>query len=206
MITFMDYGEVGWISNMLVERSYRGRHLGGELLNEGILRLGAKRTVALFSYEDAVRFYVREGFKLEGAYAVVRYVGGQGGVSGGKGMGIDAIESMDWMAFSARRRGLLEMLVGKRQALSPVNGNGFALVRPDPVEPTVGPVVCDDAPAGLGLLYAAFNLLGAGARAVMVGKATTGLEVVERVSRLYVGEPPQTDTGMALAFAGLEFG
>jgi predicted N-acetyltransferase YhbS len=206
MITLMDYVEVGWISNMLVERSYRGRHLGAELLSEGIQQLSAKRTVALFSYDDAVRFYLREGFKLEGSYAVVRYMGMHGGVSGGKGLGIDAIDSMDRMVFSARRRGLLEVLVGKGQALSPASGSGFALVRPDPVEPTVGPVVCDDASAGRGLLYAAFNLLGTGARAVIVGEAIEGLEVVERVSRLYVGEPPQTDTSMALAFAGLEFG
>jgi predicted N-acetyltransferase YhbS len=206
MITLMDYGEVGWISNMLVERSYRGRRLGAELLSEGVQQLGAKRTVALFSYEDAVRFYLREGFKLEGGYTVVRYTGGQGGISSGKGVGIDAIESMDRKVFSARRRGLLEMLVGKGQALSPASGNGFALVRPDPVEPMVGPVVCDDASAGRELLYAAFNLLEVGARAVMVSETMAGLEVVERVSRLYVGEPPQTDTGMALAFAGLEFG
>lgn len=205
MITLMDYGDVGWISNMLVERGYRRRRFGGELLREGVSRLGGKRTVALFSYEDALRFYFREGFKLDRAYDVVRYVGGQHGSSGGD-PGMDAIASMDSQAFSMKRRPLLEVLAARGEILSPASGSGFALVRPDPVEPAVGPVVCDDPRGGRLLLYAAFNLLGAGAMAVMVGGSLEGVEVVDRVSRMYLGEPPLTDNGLAFAFAGLEYG
>lgn len=206
MITLMDYGDVGWISNMLVEQGYRGRRLGAELLREGILRLGEKRSVALFSYQDALGFYVGEGFKLDRDYDVVRYMGGKGGISGTEKPGIDAMESLDRRAFSMRRRSLLEMLLGKGQVLSPANGSGFAIARPDPVEPTVGPVVCGDPSEGRQLLYAALDTLGAGAMTVLVGGLMEGVEVVQRISRLYVGERPQTDTGMALAFAGLEFG
>jgi hypothetical protein len=113
---------------------------------------------------------------------------------------------MDAKAFSAMRGGMLKVLAGKGKVFSPVRGKGFAIMRPDPVEPTVGPVVCDDASAGKELLYAAFDSLGSGAMGVMVGEAAEGFEVIGRVKRLFVGEPPRTDAGMALAFAGLEYG
>lgn len=206
MVTTMDYGEVGWISNMLIEGSYRRRRLGAELLQEGMRLLGTKRTVALFSYDESVGYYLKLGFKLEKDYAVVRYLGGHGGRVGAEVPSLDDVIAMDAEAFSARRGGMLRVLAGRGKVFSPAHGRGFAIIRPDPVEPTVGPAVCDDASAGRELLCAAFDSLGAGSMGVMVGEAPEGFEVVGRVKRLYVGEPPRTDTGMALAFAGLEYG
>ena len=206
MVTLMDYGGIGWISNMLVEGEYRGRRVGGDLLHEGVRWLGAKRTIALFSYGETVGYYLKQGFKLERDYVMVKYLGGHAGSRGPEEPSFENIVSMDSQVFSARRGGLLRVLAGKGKAFSPPQGKGFALVRPDPMEPTVGPVLCDDASAGKELLYSAFNFLGAGAVGVMVGDALEGFEVVGRAYRLYVGEPPQTDTGVALAFAGLEFG
>jgi GNAT superfamily N-acetyltransferase len=206
MVTIMDYGDVGWVSNMLVEGGYRGRRIGADLLQEGIRWLGAKRTIALFSYGITAGYYLKQGFKLERDYAVVKYLGGHWGSRGQEEPSFENIVSMDSQAFSTRRGGLLRVLAGKGKIFSPARGKGFALVRPDPVEPIVGPVLCDNALAGEELLYSAFNFLGAGAMGVMIGEAVKGFEVIGRVNRLYVGEPPQTDTGVALAFAGLEFG
>jgi len=206
MVTLMDYGEMGWISNMLIARKYRRRRFGADLLREGIRWLGPKRTIALFSYGETVGFYAMQGFKVEGDYPVVRYAGGGRGSRGAGEPSLDAVMAMDSRGFFAKRGCLLRVLAEVGRVFSPAHGEGFAFVRPDPVEPTVGPVLCDDPLAGRELLYSAFNYLGAGAMAVLVGEATEGLEVVGRVKRLYVGEPPRTDTGMALAFAGLEFG
>lgn len=206
MVTVMDYGDAGWISNMLVEGGYRRKRVGAELLQEGMRWLGAKRTVSLFSYGDAVGYYLKQGFKLERDYAVVRYLGGHRGSRGQEEPSLEDIMAMDSRAFSVRRGGLLRVLAAKGKAFSPSRGKGFALVRPDPVEPMVGPVLCDDAAAGKELLYSAFDYIGAGAMGVMVGEAVEGFEVVGRVNRLYVGEPPRTDASVALAFAGLEFG
>jgi N-acetylglutamate synthase-like GNAT family acetyltransferase len=206
MVTIMDYGGMGWISNMLVEGGYRMKHMGAELLQEGMKRLAAKRTIALFSYGEAVGYYLKQGFRLERDYPVVRYVGGRVGSRGGREPSIGEIEAMDSRAFSGKRGGLLGALARKGKVFSPARGEGFAIVRPHPVEPSVGPVVCGDAGAGRDLLYSAFDYLGAGAMGVLVGGTVEGFEVSGRVSRLYVGEPPQTDNGVALAFAGLEFG
>jgi hypothetical protein len=206
MVTLMDYGDAGWISNMLVGGAAGAGGGGADLLQEGIRWLGGKRTIALFSYGETVGYYLKQGFKLERDYAVVKYLGGCEGSRGEEEPSFDTIVSMDSRGFSARRDGLLRVLTSKGKVFSPTNGKGFALARPDPVEPTVGPVVCENASAGKKLLYSACNCLGAGAMAVMVGEAVEGFEVVGRVNRLYLGEPPQTDTGVALAFAGLEFG
>ncbi|MGF3498291.1 MAG: GNAT family N-acetyltransferase, partial [Candidatus Methanosuratincola sp.] len=51
MGTIFDYGNAGWISNILVKPRERGHGIGGEILSECIRRLENKRTVALFSYE-----------------------------------------------------------------------------------------------------------------------------------------------------------
>lgn len=206
MVTMMDYGGTVWISNMLVDGGYRGRGVGAGLLREGIARMGTKRTVALFSYGDAVGFYLKQGFRLEGEYPVVRYAGGRRGSHGEGEPSLESVAEMDWQGFSTRRAGLLKVLAAKGKVLSPARGRGFAIVRPDPAEPTVGPVVCEDASAGRDLLLAAFQELGAKAIGVLVGEAGEGFEAVGKVSRLYLGEPPQTDTGVALTFAGLEFG
>jgi hypothetical protein len=105
-----------------------------------------------------------------------------------------------------RRRSLLETLAKRGKIVSPTSSNGFAIVRPDPVEPTVGPVVCDNSSEGRELLFTTLGMLGTGAKAVMVGEAMEGLHVEQRVNRLYVGERPHMDKDKAIAFAGLEFG
>ncbi|MDD1766769.1 MAG: hypothetical protein LUQ00_02505, partial [Candidatus Methanomethyliaceae archaeon] len=88
----------------------------------------------------------------------------------------------------------------------PFEGRGFALLRHDPKEAVVGPVVADDRGAGLRLLYAAFNALGIGSTAVLPDAGIGGVEEIFPVSRVYLGEKPPTDYGRVFAFAGLEFG
>jgi GNAT superfamily N-acetyltransferase len=205
MITLMDYGEIGWIANFMVDRCCRKRGVGKRLLHEAIRSLGERRTVTLFSTQEAKAFYLREGFKFDRDFYYVRFMGGWRG-SAREGEWRDEIAAMDRECFGYSRGEVLKMIAGVGRILYPPRGRGFAMVRPDPREPTLGPVVADDPKEGLKTLYAAFNLLGAGALAVVPNSKIDGVEEVSSVSRLYLGESPPTDYGRVFAFAGLEFG
>jgi GNAT superfamily N-acetyltransferase len=205
MVTVLDYGEIGWISNVLVEKDMRGRGIGRDLINAGVQHLEGKRTVALFSTQEAKAFYLREGFKFDRNFHFVRYAGGVRGAAKDLRWRDDSLE-MDRECFGYRRAGLLRTLMGAGRALAPLQGRGFALLRHDPKEATVGPVVADDRGVGLKLLYAAFDALGVGCTAVLPEAGIDGVEEIFPVSRVYLGERPPTDYGRVFAFAGLEFG
>jgi GNAT superfamily N-acetyltransferase len=205
MVTIFDYGDVGWISNLLVYRPLRGKGLGSELLRECVRQFGGKRTIALFSYQESKRFYLKEGMKQDRDFSYVKFVGGRKG-SAREGALSEGMYNMDERAFGYRRKGLLRMLMGNGHIICPSKGPGFAILRPDPVEATVGPVVAEDGEAGLELLYASFNILGIGSHAVVPEGELEGVQELFRVSRLYYGEKPFTDFSLVKAFSGLEFG
>ncbi|HPC28509.1 MAG TPA: GNAT family N-acetyltransferase, partial [Candidatus Methanomethylicus sp.] len=50
MVTVLDYGEVAWLSNVVVRGDMRGRGIGRALLGEAVSRNGGKRTISLLSY------------------------------------------------------------------------------------------------------------------------------------------------------------
>jgi ribosomal protein S18 acetylase RimI-like enzyme len=205
MITVLDYGDIGWISNVLVDREMRRRGIGRDLINAGVQHLEGKRTITLFSTKEAYAFYLREGFKFDRDFHYVRYVGGMKGANKDFRCGKDAFD-MDRECFGYRRVSLLRRLMEAGGALAPLEGRGFSLLRHDPKEAMVGPVVADDKGAGLRLLYAAFNALGIGSTAVLPDAGIDGVEEIFPVSRLYLGERPPTDYDRVFAFAGLEFG
>jgi GNAT superfamily N-acetyltransferase len=205
MITLFDYGETGWISNVLVERSVRGTGIGEAIFDEAVRRFEGKRTIALFSYQNSKGFYIKQGMKHDRDFSYVRFTGGVAG-SAREGPDSEVVMGMDRSVFGYSRRGLLKVMLNKGRIIYPTNGMGFALLRPDPHEATVGPVVAEDARWGKQLLYAAFNMLGVGSLATVHDSSLKGVEEVLKVSRMYLGEKPQTDFGKAFAFAGLEYG
>jgi len=205
MITLFDYGEIGWISNVLVERSLRGTGIGHALFQEAVRLFNGKRTIALFSYQNSKGFYLKEGMRYDKDFSYVKFLGGRGG-SAREGPDPENAISMDSSVFGYSRKGLLNVMLSKGRIIYPKEGSGFAILRPDPHEATVGPVVAEDKNVGKELLYAAFNMLGAGSFAVVTDSGLERVEEVLKVSRMYLGEKPLTDFGRAFAFAGLEFG
>lgn len=204
MVTVLDYGEVAWLSNVVVRGDVRGKGIGRALVGEAVSRNGGKRTISLLSYGDKAGFYRRQGFSEAGELGLIRFTGGVGGDAREGAGGADF--ALDEACFGYRRPRLLEMMAGEHRTLSPTRGRGFAFVRADPAEPMVGPVVADDREAGLGLLYAALGIGGAGCGAVTPQTGLAGTETVARVSRLYLGEKPLLDTGRVYALTGLELG
>jgi len=205
MITILDYGSVGWISNVLVDKSLRGKRVGEELLQEGVRQLREKRTIALFSYQDSKKFYLKEGMKYDRDFCYVRFTGGGHGAAR-EGTLTEAVFGLDERSFGYTRRGLLKMLAESSRLAYPLRGEGFAILRPDPTEATVGPVVAENREEGMELLYASFNMLGKGSYAVVPDANIEGVQEVFRVSRMYYGEKPFMNPRMTFAFSGLELG
>lgn len=204
MITIMDYGDVAWIANVVVRSDLRGMGTGKALMDDAIARNGGKKTIALLSYSNTVGFYKKLGFTEEGKLSHIVFKGGRAG-SAKEGTS-SADLALDQRCFGYRRQGVLEMMMREYRALSPVKGRGFAFVRPDPVEPMVGPVIADDKEAGEDLFYAALSMGGVGCGAVTPRGGLPHTEVVASVSMLYLGEKPLLDTGRVYALAGLELG
>ncbi len=226
-LTLFDYGECGWISNVLVRRERRGEGIASTLIARAADLLEGKRTIALFAYQDKVGVYTKAGFRLDRQFALVRlrdgrWGAGQAGVTGpwkgrgttpsqgwkGTGAGsrtLEEIVEMDRECFGYCRPEVLEALLEWGRVMYPTGRRGFAILRPDPVEPVAGPVVAGDREAGAAILLSALEDLGPGATAVVPLPCQKGTEEVFRVSRLYLGERPGPEPE-AIAYAGLEFG
>ncbi len=226
-LTLFDYGECGWISNVLVRRERRGEGIAGMLIARAVSLLEGKRTIALFAYQDRVGVYAKAGFRLDRQFAIVRLRGGGGGAGqagiigpekgratasalNGKGTSawsriLGEITEMDRRCFGYCRPEVLGALLERGRVVYPAEGGGFAILRPDPVEPVAGPVVSGDRAAGASVLLSALGELGPRATAVVPLPCQEGTEEVFRVSRLYLGERPGPEPE-AIAYAGLEFG
>ncbi len=210
MVTVFDYGGAGWISNLLVKPRERGHGIGGEILSECKRRLESKATIALFSYERSTDFYEANGFRIDiEAYLVS--LKDRDGIRRGKEFVIEAeleesMLQMDRECFGYERHMVIGELA-KRGAVLKLEGyDGFAIVRKDPVEPSVGPVISGEIGAGNELLLASLEFAGPNAKAVVLEEGLGFLNYEERIRRLYLGAPPKIDRSRAVAFAGLELG
>ncbi|MGC8936586.1 MAG: GNAT family N-acetyltransferase [Candidatus Methanomethylicaceae archaeon] len=211
MITLFDYGEIGWISNLVVEEEWRKKGVGRSLLIEGIRTLGNKRTIALFSTEESLPFYLKSGLVADRDFYFVRFLGGEVGTVS-RGEWSDSIEQMDTSCFGYRRGRLLKLLAesgsivypGDRDQNEPQNQavEGFAILHPGAKESTVGPVISEDRD----FLYSAMGALGIGSTAVTPFPNPRYTETVFKVTLMYLGEKPKINLKKAMAFAGLEYG
>lgn len=201
MITVFDYGESGWISNLMVSKPWRERGIGMSLLLEGIRSLEGKRTIALFSTEESVPFYLKGGFTIDRDFYVIRLTHGNHGLVK-KGAWNNSIELLDHKCFGHKRGPLLRLLAESGYIVYPEHGEGFAILRPSSKENTVGPVISEDEE----FLFSAMETLGIGSTAVTPSPNEGSARTLYKVTRMYIGEKPNTDYGLARAFAGLEYG
>lgn len=201
MITLFDYGEIGWISNLLVKKNWRRRGVGRSLLKQGIKALGKKRTVALFSTQESVPFYVKNGLAIDRELYYVKFTGGCDG-SLEKGSWSDSIELADRLCFGYRRGRLLKLLAESGSVVHPKDGEGFAILRPGKMESTVGPVLSEKKE----FLYSAMSALGVGSTAVTQYPNSKCAKTIFKVTLMYLGDKLIIDYNKAQAFAGLEYG
>lgn len=201
MITLFDYGDIGWISNLLVERGLRKMGVGHSLLMEGIRMLGKKKTIALFSTQESVPFYERNGFAKDRDFHFIKFLGGFDG-SVKKGGWDESLELIDKLCFGYSRGRLLRLLAESGSVVFPTAGEGFAILRPGESESTVGPVISNKE----NFLYSAMSALGVGSTAVTPCPNPRFCETIFKVTLMYLGDKPKIDYRIAQAFAGLEYG
>lgn len=71
--TCINFGEVGWFGNLVVEEKYRGKGAGSLLVNHAINYLKSKgaETIGLYAYPHLTKFYQNLGFKPDAELLVL---------------------------------------------------------------------------------------------------------------------------------------
>lgn len=152
--TTISFGKVGWIGNVIVDENHRGKGAGTMLVKHaiGYLKNRGIETIGLYSYEEAVNFYMRLGFKREMKFTVLK---GKSSPSQfqeksvketGKSE-LHKVIAFDTFHFGASRRKLLEKIAGIKGNLCYhyVEGKailGYAMAKVYNHYAEIGPLVC----------------------------------------------------------------
>jgi predicted N-acetyltransferase YhbS len=73
--TTVHFDTIGWIGNVIVDARYRSKGIGVQLVKEAMRYLSEKSaaTIALYAYQNTVKFYEKIGFKAD--YDLIRFAG-----------------------------------------------------------------------------------------------------------------------------------
>jgi len=123
LTTTTSYGKkLGWIGNVIVDRSRRGEHIGLRLVGRAVHHLIAKGvgSVALYTFEENVDFYERLGFVKDAAFLRLKrkpdsskhtaYLSYRAST---KRSSLKGILAADKIAFGADRSRLIRRIVGE---------------------------------------------------------------------------------------------
>jgi len=116
VLTTTTYGPLAFLGAVIVSPDLRGKGVGQQMMEAALRHLQETgvRTVRLYAYLNAVRFYERLGFQAE--YEVVRWHGGatagagQPGVRPVRRADLDGLVRMDATYFGSDRRALITRL------------------------------------------------------------------------------------------------
>lgn len=150
--TTISYDQIGWIGNVIVSETHRGRGAGTALVKHSInylLDAGVK-TIGLYSYLERVQFYRRLGFKAFSEFITLR---GHGVSTNCKvyeeisNQDIPEAIRLDSICFGATRKKLLEPLLLDSSNLSykfEEKGKlrGFIVAKIYGYTAEIGPLVC----------------------------------------------------------------
>ncbi|MCS7097797.1 MAG: GNAT family N-acetyltransferase [Candidatus Methanomethyliaceae archaeon] len=199
MITIFDYGQIGWISNLIVRENWRRKGIGSLLLREALKLLNGKKTIALFSKQESIGFYLKNGFKIDREFYFVRFNGNGKEYENLIGDWDEDIYIMDRFCFGYDRKPLLKLMMSRGYIIK--RNREFAIIRPSPKESTIGPVISNNE----SFLFIAMASSGKGSVAVTTTYYDF-VDIIYKVYRMYLGEPPYTYYPLVKAFAGLEYG
>jgi hypothetical protein len=139
MITTMTFNkELAWIGNVIVDRNYRGKHIGQSLMNYAIHHLMKLRIrqIGLYCFKDNVGFYRRLGFvggtqfvRLRRPLRIPRVDQSEPGIQ----PSLPQVLSMDRRAFGVDRSKLIRSWIREKSGayFGFTNGktSGFLLVK-----------------------------------------------------------------------------
>ncbi len=153
LATTINFGQVGWIGNVIIEKDRRNKGIGSLLVEHAMNYLKERRTraVGLYSYLRAVPLYRRLGFKSDVNFVVLK------GQSMSKPAGRDVrkaeekdltgIFDLDFCCFGGSRKRLLERIVSNKKNLCYVGCKGaellgFLVAKRYSELAEIGPMVC----------------------------------------------------------------
>jgi len=172
MATTISFGQVGWLGNVIVSESHRGRGGGSRLVEHSIKYLKNKgvKTIGLYGYLERIPFYKTHNFVYDSEFIVLK---GEGFSAPTKAYlkeaekeDIPEIVDFDRLCFGASRRKLLEPIIHDTDNLCYVLREGelmlgFAVAKVYDEAAEIGPLVCRQgcSDGAIDLLKVIFNRL-----------------------------------------------
>ena len=233
-IVFTRFGNVAWISMVLVDMTWRGQGIGqmmfGQVMNK-LQSLGVD-TIRLDATEMGVGLYKKHGFKEE--YDLVRLVREEDGIKikregkieekvvrQAEIEDLDMVSGLDFKISGTNRNKLMKHLIEQYKAnlltnQVTVNGlTGFVGLREGRTGWQIGPCIAADQPAGIALLNSAFVYTSgqrviidvpAKNKAVLEWARNHHFKEERRFIRMYAGQKPDDKPDKILASFGPEKG
>jgi predicted N-acetyltransferase YhbS len=211
VVTTTSFGRVAWLGNLIVTENYRRKGAGALLAKHAIGYLKGRKvkTVALYSYMNAVQFYHKLGFKDGSEYVVLQ---GTGHPSRGGSRAEQAVKSdiqkilhFDSLCLGFSRAKLLRPLLQNSNNLAFVTVDnesliGYAIAKVYDGTAQIGPVICAEGWGKIAadLVRAMISSLKNSEISICVsGKKITLLDLLVqlgfheefRVIRMYYGDP-----------------
>lgn len=152
VVVTVDYGEVGWIGNLVVVPEMRGRGIGEALMRRGMEHLLGRgvRSIRLDAVQKAIPLYRRLGFRDE--YWSLRYTGraSRSPVADAEPMrrsDLDAVAELDYAYFRGRRGQLLRRVYDMFPGLCFASWKGdeltgYVMAKDGSDSVKVGPWIC----------------------------------------------------------------
>jgi predicted N-acetyltransferase YhbS len=155
--TCINYGQVGWFGNLIVDNTYRKQSLGTQLVEHAInyLKSQGATTIGLYAYQHLMEFYGKLGFKQCTDFVVLKADSvdeihkGDLPVKKLDRKNIARLVQLDKNCFGANREKLVQAILGNRDnpCYCAYQGSeiiSFATAKVYQEAAEVGPLVCSD--------------------------------------------------------------
>lgn len=122
LATSTSYGsKLAWIGNVIVDRNYRGKEIGRRLVEHTVSYLKRRRVrhMALYCFEENVKFYKRLGFVQEASFVRLKRKGKTANfrpsaVNFEDTPRLNQLLAIDRLAFGADRSELIRLVIAKK--------------------------------------------------------------------------------------------
>lgn len=117
LATTINYGNIGWFGNLVVNEAYRNKGAGSQLVKHSVEYLLHKnvKTIGLYAYKNRIHFYNRLGFKYDSDFMVMKGKGfpspPNSSVERAQESDIPKVVEYDESCFGSSRRKLLEPIL-----------------------------------------------------------------------------------------------
>ena len=135
LITTTRYGrKLGWIGNVIVDRNYRGAHIGQSLVQTALKHLQKSNVkhIALYCFDENVKFYRRLGFVRDAPFVRLRRKSTRAASLAHmthRTLPLRGILSLDRRAFGADRSQLIRMVLRSKSGRYLSSSNSYLLVK-----------------------------------------------------------------------------